>query len=120
MKKFNFIDHAHEIFTIGATLGVDIGVAYAMLKADVRSGERANTEAVDLGDFDVAAAHEAFAAMTEEEQKAAYGEWHDFVRRCYDAAVKVYPDRAGLDTLVDAYRAGEFDIPEEPGQEAAE
>ena len=60
------------------------------------------------------------AAMTEEEQKAAYGEWHDFVRRCYDAAVKVYPDRAGLETLIDAYRAGEFDISEEPEQEAAE
>ena len=58
--------------------------------------------------------------LTEEEQKAAYGEWHDFVRRCYDAAVKVYPDRAGLETLIDAYRAGEFDIPEEPEQEAAE
>ena len=116
---FSFIDHVYEIFTISKALDVDIGVAYDMLRADVRSGERANTEAVDLGDFDVAAAHEAFAAMTEEEQKAAYGEWHDFVRRCYDAAVKVYPDRAGLETLIDAYRAGEFDIPEEPGQEAA-
>ena len=117
---FSFIDHVYEIFTISKALDVDIGVAYDMLRADVRSGERANTEAVALGDFDVAAAHEAFAAMTEEEQKAAYGEWHDFVRRCYDAAVKVYPDRAGLETLIDAYRAGEFDIPEEPEQEAAE
>ena len=117
---FSFIDYVYEIFTISKALDVDIGVAYDMLRADIRSGERANTEAVDLGGFDVAAAHEAFAAMTEEEQKAAYGEWHDFVRRCYDAAVKVYPDRAGLETLIDAYRAGEFDIPEEPGQEAAE
>lgn len=117
---FSFVNYTHEIFTVSKALDVDIGVAYAMLKADVRSGERANTEDADLGDFDVAAAHEAFAAMTEEEQKAAYGEWHDFVRRCYDAAVKVYPDRAGLETLIDAYRAGEFDIPEEPEQEAAE
>ena len=117
---FSFVDCTHEIFTISKALNVDIGIAYDMLRADIRSGERANTESVDLGGFDLAKAHAEFSAMTEDEQKAAYSEWHDFVRRCYEAAVAAYPDREKLKTLIDAYRAGEFDIPEEPEQEAAE
>lgn len=110
---FSFIDHVYEIFTISKALDVDIGVAYDMLRADVRSGERANTEAVDLGDFDVAAAHKAFAAMTEEEQKAAYGEWHRFIRLCFEAAVEAYPDAGKLAQLAADYRAGKFEPEEE-------
>ena len=110
---FSFIDYCREIFKTGETLGVDTGVAYAMLKADVQSGERANTEAVDLGDFDIAAAHAAFAALSEEEQKAAYGEWHRFIRLCYEEAVEAYPDAGKLAQLAADYRAGKFEPEEE-------
>lgn len=106
---FSFVDCTHEIFTISKALNVDIGIAYDMLRADIRSGERANTKSVDLGGFDLAAAHSAFSALSADEQKKVYAEWHDFVRRCYDAAVAAYPDREKLKTLTAAYFAGEFE-----------
>lgn len=112
---FHFIDYVYEIFTITKELDVDIGVAYAMLKADVQSGERVNTAAVELHDFDLAAAHSSFMELTEVEQKMAYAEWHDFVKRCFKACYSVYPDYDKMAEVVRAYKAGEFDkVEEEP------
>lgn len=106
---FSFIDYTWEIFTISKELNVDVGVAYDMLRTDIRAGERANTEAVDLGGFDLAAAHSAFSALSADEQKKVYAEWHDYLRRCYEAAVAAYPDREKLAILAEAYRNGEFE-----------
>ena len=120
---FSFVDYTYEIFKVSETMGVDVGIAYDMLRTDIRFGERANTGNVDLAPFDIAKAHAEFMALTEEEQKAAYGEWHDFLRRCYDAAVAAYPDREKMDVLIHAYHAGEFDpAPEtdETGEPEAE
>ena len=114
---FSFIDYTWEIFTISKELNVDVGVAYDMLRTDIRAGERANTEAVDLGSFDLDAAHSAFSALSADEQKKVYAEWHDYLRRCYDAAVIAYPDREKLAVLAEAYRNGEFEP--KPEEEAA-
>ncbi|MGI6029750.1 MAG: hypothetical protein ACOX81_10160 [Candidatus Heteroscillospira sp.] len=105
---FSFIDYTNEVFTISKELGVDVGVAYDMLRADIRSGERANTEAVELPGIDLAAAHGAFSKLTEDEAEAVYGEWHDYMRRCYEAAVAAFPDQDKLAALAAAYRAGDI------------
>ena len=106
---FRFTDYIWEIFTISKTLHVDVGVAYSMLLADIKSGHRDNTGDVDLGSFDVIWAHVNFDKLSENEKKEAYAEWHDFERRCYQAAVAVYPDKDKLKRLADEYRAGQYD-----------
>lgn len=115
---FRFTDYTWEIFTISKALHVDIGVAYAMLKADIASGCRDNTGDVDLGSFDVIWAHARFEQLNEDEKKEAYAEWHDFVSKCYEEAVKAYPDREKLDRLAAEYRAGQYDVKPEPEVEA--
>ena len=110
---FSFVDYTYEIFKVSETIGVDVGIAYDMLRTDIRFGERANTANVDLAPFDIAKAHAEFMALTEEEQKAAYGEWHDFMRLCYEEAVEAYPDAGKLAQLAADYRAGKFEPEEE-------
>lgn len=116
---FSFIDYVYEIYTVSRERHADIGVAYDMLRADIRTGRRANTEGIELPGFDLAAAHGAFAALTEDEQGAAYAEWADFKRRCYAAVAAAFPDRDKVSAVTAAYRAGEFDKPE-PEEESAE
>lgn len=113
---FRFLDYAYEIFTISKELHVDLGVAYAMLKADIAEGKRTNTGDVDLGNFDVIWAHARFSQLSEDEQKEMYAEWHDFIRRAYDAAAVAYPDKKKFDMVIAAYRSGEFD-PKDATQE---
>ena len=115
---FRFTDYIWEIFTISKVLHVDVGVAYSMLLADIKSGHRDNTGDVDLGDFDVTWAHVNFDRLSEDEKKEAYAEWHDFERRCYQAAVAVYPDKDKLKRLADESRAGDYDTEGEPELEA--
>lgn len=107
---FRFTDYTYEIFTISKVLDVDVGTAYAMLKADISTGHRDNTDAVDLGDFDVIWAHAKFDKLSDDEKKEAYGEWHDFMSKCYEEAVKAYPDKKKLDRLAAEYRAGDYDV----------
>lgn len=115
---FRFTDYAYEIFTISKALHVDLGVAYAMLKADIASGHRDNTKDVDLGDFDVIWAHARFSELSEAEQKEQYADWHDFVRRAYEAATVAYPDKKKFKMVIDAYRSGDFDPKPEEAVEA--
>ena len=115
---FHFIDYVYEICTIGKTLHVDIGTAYAMLKADIATGHRDNTAGIDLSDFDVIWAHVNFDKLTADEKIEAYAEWHDFVSKCYEEITKAYPNRDKLKRLADEYRAGDYDTEAEPEVEA--
>ena len=82
---FSFVDYTQEIWTVSKENGVDIGVAYDMFRADVRAGKSLpyNTGAA-LPDFDFSAARDEWDALTEDEQEAAYEEWHEFVQAMYD------------------------------------
>lgn len=102
---FSFLDYVREVWTISEEKRVDLGIAFSMLKADIRNGNRYNTEDVELEGFDVEAAHAAFGSPTEEQELAYYDEWFDFMRRCYNAACKAYPDQEKLDAVVAAFRA---------------
>ena len=82
--KFSFIDHVNEIWRVSKVKNVDVGVAYDMFRADVAAGKALpyNTATV-LPTFDFAKAKTEWDALTLEEQKDAYSEWHDFVETNY-------------------------------------
>lgn len=101
---FSFIDYVHEIYTISEAKRVDLGIAFSMLKTDIRGGHRYNTGDVELPDTDFEKAHAEFALLTEEQEMAVYEEWFDYLRRCYDALCKAYPDREALAVVAEAYR----------------
>lgn len=90
---FRFTDYANEIFTISSVNGVDVGVAYDQFRADVAAGRALpyNTGSA-LPDFDFAAANNEWEALTEDEQKVAYAEWHDFIAECYTEACTAFTD----------------------------
>lgn len=75
MSKFSFKDYEDEIKAVSRAQGVDLGVAYDMFRADVRSGRNENCGAC-LAAFDFAAAKAEWDALTSSEQAAAYQEWH--------------------------------------------
>lgn len=105
---FSFLDYTHAIWKISEKKGVDLGVAFSMLKADIRMGHRFNTGDVVIDDLDLEAAHAAFKSLTEDEELAVYGERFDFQRRCYDAVCAVYPDKEKIAKVVAAYREGAY------------
>ena len=100
---FSFIDYAHEVYTISEAKHVDLGIAFSMLKTDIRGGHRYNTGDVELP-IDFAAANAEFSKLTEAEELDVYGEWFDYMRRCYDALCKAYPDREQMALVAAAYR----------------
>lgn len=106
---FSFIDYTKEVYTISAAKHVDLGIAFSMLKTDIRNGNRYNTGDLDLPDTDFEAAHAEFALLTEEQELEVYGEWFDYMRRCYDALCKAYPDEEKLAAVAEAYRRKDID-----------
>lgn len=103
----SYLDYTYEIWKISEVKRVDLGIAFSMLKTDIRNGNRFNTEGVDLDGFDLEAAHAAYKSLTGDEELAGYDERADFMRRCYDAVCAVYPDREKITEVVAAYRRGE-------------
>lgn len=103
---FSFLDYTKYVWDICEAKHVDLGIAFSMLKADIRNGNRFNTGDVELECFDVEAAHTAFGSPTEAEELAYYEEWFDFKRRCNDAICKAYPNQQKIDTIIAAFRAG--------------
>lgn len=106
---FSFLDYVKYVWDISEAKRVDLGIAFSMLKADIRNGNRYNTEGVELEGFDIEAAHAAFGSPTEDEELAYYDEWFDFKRRCNDAICKAYPDQQKIDAVVTAYRGEDLD-----------
>lgn len=102
---FSFLDYVREVWTISEEKRVDLGIAFSMLKTDIRNGNRYNTGDVELEDFDIEAAHAAFGSPAEDEELAYYEEWFDFKLRCNDAVCKAYPDAEKIAAIVAAYRA---------------
>lgn len=102
---FSFIDYVHEVFTISTEKRVDVGIAFSMLKTDIRSGNRFNTGDVSLPGFDFEAAHRAFQALSEDEQLETYGEWFHFMRHCYEDACRAWGNKNRLAVVVAGYRA---------------
>lgn len=95
----SFINYAYEIFTVGRRNGVDIGVAYDMFRADVRAGEALSYNTGDaLPDFDFAPLKVEWDALTEDEQKAAYEEWHSFIAERYAALTRAFAE--GEDAVI--------------------
>ena len=81
---FSFINYLWEIFTVASKNDVDVGVAYFMFKADVNAGEALKYNTGDaLPDFDFAKAKVEFDKLTDDEKKAAYEEYHDYVEANY-------------------------------------
>jgi Lon protease-like protein len=104
---FSFIDYAHEVYTISEAKHVDLGIAFSMLKTDIRGGHRYNTGDVELPETDFAKANAEFGKLSEAEELAVYEEWFDYMRRCYDALCKAYPDKEKLAVVAEAYRRKE-------------
>lgn len=101
---FSFLDYVREVWVISEEKHVDLGIAFSMLKADIRNGNRYNTGDVELEGFDIEAAHAAFGNPTEAGELAYYEEWFDFKRRCNDAVCMAYPDQEKIDAIVAAFR----------------
>lgn len=82
---FSFVDHVNEIWRVSKVKNVDVGVAYDMFRADVAAGQALpyNTATV-LPTFDFAKAKVELDALTLEEQKETYVEWHAFVETNYE------------------------------------
>jgi len=81
---FSFLNYLFEIFTVAHVNEVDVGVAYSMFKADVNAGEALKYNTGDaLPDFDFAKAKVEFDKLTDDEKKAAYEEYHDYVEANY-------------------------------------
>lgn len=107
---FSFIDYAYEVYTISAAKHVDLGIAFSMLKTDIRNGNRYNTGDVEMPDTDFDKAHAEFSKLSAEEELEVYGEWFDYMRRCYDALCASYPDKTKLAAVAEAYRGKELTV----------
>lgn len=101
---FSFLDHVFDIWTVSMTLGVDVGVAFDMFRADVRHGGVGNTGKA-LPEVDFAALKEQWDAMTEDEQFAALDAYSAFVAANYRLTCRAYPNgREAVDALVSDWR----------------
>ena len=81
---FSFISYLWEIFTVGAKRDVDVDVAFDMFRTDVSLGEAKKFNTGDaLPNFDFAKAKVEFDKLTDDEKKAAYEEYHDYVEANY-------------------------------------
>lgn len=84
MAKFSFVNYVKEIEKISKEQKVDMGVAYDKFRTDVRLGStREYNTGNTLTGFDFAGASKIWNALTEDEQKACYEEWHEFLTNEY-------------------------------------
>ena len=97
-----FLKYTKEIYIIAKAKGVDVGVAFAMLNADVKAGkaQEGNTDDL-LPEFDYAKAHAELTALDDDGQTAAYREIDEFLR---DPARlrklnEAYPSREKMDAI---------------------
>ena len=98
-----FLKYTKEIYIIAKAKGVDVGVAFAMLNADVKAGkaQEGNTDDL-LPEFDYAKAHAELTALDDDGQTAAYAE----IKRLFAdpdnlrALNKAYPSRNAMDMVV--------------------
>lgn len=102
-----FVNYAYEIWTVSATNAVDVGTAYDIFRADVRAGgARPYNTGTALPNVDFAAARKEWDALTEDEQKAAYEEWHEFLEDRYAEACAAFAEgEEAMIVLVEEWRA---------------
>ena len=101
---FSFIDYVREIFIMSRDKHVDLGIAFSMLKTDIRNGNRFNTADVSLDGFNLERAHRAFESLSEDEQLETYGEWFHFIRHCYNAVCDTWEQEERLAEVIASYR----------------
>lgn len=102
---FSFLDYTREIFVISRDKHVDLGIAFSMLKADIRNGNRFNTGDVDLGSFDLESAHRAFKLLTDHEELDVYEERFEFMRKHYNEVCDVWDKPEALAELIAKFRS---------------
>ena len=98
-----FLKFTKEIYDIAKARGVDVGVAFAMLNADVKAGraQEDNTLGI-LRDFDYRAARESLESLNDDLQTAAYAE----IKRLFAdpdnlrSLNEAYPSRNAMDMVV--------------------
>lgn len=97
-----FLKYTKEIYIIAKAKGVDVGVAFAMLNADIKAGKAQEDNTLGILDgFDFARAHGELAALDDDGQTAAYREIDEFLR---DPARlrklnEAYPSREKMDAI---------------------
>ena len=98
-----FLKYTKEIYTIAKAKNVDVGVAFAMLNADIKAGkaQEGNTDGL-LPGFDYAKAQAELAALNEDQQEAAYAEIKGLLAdpNVLKALHAAYPSREKMDAVV--------------------
>lgn len=98
-----FLKYTKEIYTIAKAKNVDVGVAFAMLNADIKAGkaQEGNTDDL-LPGFDYAKAQAELATLNEDQQEAAYAEIHGLLKEpeALKALHAAYPSREKMDAVV--------------------
>ena len=98
-----FLKYTKEIYTIAKAKNVDVGVAFAMLNADIKAGkaQEGNTDGL-LPGFDYAGAQAELAALNSDQQDAAYAEIHGLLKDpdVLKALHAAYPSREKMDAVV--------------------
>ena len=98
-----FLKYTKEIYTIAKAKNVDVGVAFAMLNADIKAGkaQEGNTDGL-LPGFDYVGAQAQLAAMNSDQQDAAYAEIHGLLKEpeVLKALHAAYPSREKMDAVV--------------------
>ena len=88
-----FVNHLHDIFTVGKKRNVDVGAAFDMFRTDLRleGAQKCNTDG-SLPDFDFAEEGRKWNARTDAEKVAAFDDWNAFIKAHYDDAVKAFAE----------------------------
>ena len=88
-----FVNHLHDIFTVGKKRNVDVGVAFDMFRTDLRleGAQKCNTDD-SLPDFDFAEEGRKWNARTDAEKVAAFDDWNAFIKARYEDAVKAFAE----------------------------
>ena len=98
-----FLKYTKEIYTIAKAKNVDVGVAFAMLNADIKAGkdQEGNTDGL-LPGFDYQKAQIDLLAMNEDQQGAAYAEIKGLLAdpNVLKALHSAYPSREKMDAVV--------------------
>ena len=88
-----FVNHLHDIFTVGKQRNVDVGVAFDMFRTDLRLGKAQKSNTGDsLPGFDFAGESKKWNAHTDAEKAAEFDDWHAFIKAHYDDAVKAFAE----------------------------
>lgn len=104
---FFFIEHIWDIWRISAHKDVDVGVAYAMFMADVRTGEahEYNSDMPEIGYDKLKPEYDALVA--EDKLSEAIEVYHKFEHPEYFNICKLWKaeNKEGLDAKVEAFKA---------------